>query len=62
MRYRYINRIYRAHGAPHGQLCDPVRRPDGKCIVGPRHQWVRFADGTEAIVIRRALRRVGGDA
>lgn len=56
MRYRYINRLYIAHGAPHGLICDPVRREDGRCIVGPGRALVRFADGYEAVVIRRALR------
>lgn len=55
-RYVYRNRIYRGHGAPHGLRCDPIRRLDGRCLVGPRHAAVRFEDGTEAIVIRRALR------
>jgi hypothetical protein len=56
VRYDYRNRIYLAHGAPHGTACDPCLRPDGKCIVGPRHAQVIFEDGVEAIVIRRALR------
>jgi hypothetical protein len=48
---------------PHyvGQLCDPVRRADGKVIVGsgkgvPRNQLVRFEDGTEVVVLGRRLR------
>lgn len=42
-----------------GQPCDPVRRPDGKCLVGrsPRNQLVRFADG-ELVVVRARLLRV----
>jgi len=41
-----------------GQLCDPVRRSDGKCIVGRRmgSQLVRFVDGRQAIVMRRRLK------
>lgn len=41
-----------------GLGCDPVYRPDGKCIVGrkPRNQLVRFEDGTEAVVLARRLR------
>ena len=41
-----------------GQPCDPVRRTDGKCIVGrkPRNQLVRFPDGTTAVVLARRLR------
>lgn len=40
------------------QPCDPVLRPDGKCIVGrkPRNQLVRFADGNEVVVLGRRLR------
>lgn len=59
MRYRYVNRLYAAHGAHHGLQCDPVRRLDGRCLVGPRHAVVRFADGVEAVVIRRCLRLAG---
>lgn len=41
-----------------GQPCDPVRRPDGKCIVGRRMatQLVVFADGVVRVVLRRRLR------
>lgn len=39
-----------------GQPCDPVRRPDGKCIVGRGNQLVRFADGSVRVVVRRRLR------
>ena len=42
--------------------CDPVRRPDGKAIVGrppgPRNQLVVFADGAEAVVRARLLRLI----
>jgi hypothetical protein len=40
------------------QRCDPVRRPDGKCIVSTRFATalVRFADGSERVVKRRRLR------
>jgi hypothetical protein len=55
-RYTYRNRLYIAHGAPHGLRCDPVRREDGRCIVGPGRAQVVFEDGEECIVIRRALR------
>ena len=48
---------------PHfiGRPCDPVYRADGRVIVGsgkgtPRNQLVRFADGTEAVVLGRRLR------
>lgn len=39
-----------------GQPCDPVRRTDGKCIVGRSNGLVRFPCGTEVIVNRRMLR------
>lgn len=60
MRYRYLgdrltDERYRE------QPCDPVRRADGRVIVGtgkgvPRNQLVRFSDGTEAVVRARLLR------
>jgi len=56
VRYVYRNRLYDAHGAPHGVLCDPVRRSDGRVAVGPRHALVVFSDGYKAVVIRRCLR------
>ena len=45
-----------------GQPCDPVRRADGRCIVGRGAQLVRFADGGARVVVRRRLRLRGGDA
>ncbi len=46
-----------------GQPCDPVLRPDGRCVVStgkgrPRNQLVRFADGSPVVVPARRLRRV----
>jgi hypothetical protein len=43
-----------------GQPCDPVRRPDGKCVVSTRMATalVRFADGSVVSVNRRRLRLV----
>lgn len=41
-----------------GQACEPVRRPDGKCICGRSAQLVRFADGLARVVLRRRLRVV----
>lgn len=41
-----------------GQPCDPVLRPDGKCVVGASKQLVRFADGRIVVVLRRRLRVV----
>ncbi len=40
------------------QFCDPVRRPDGKCIVSTRMATalVQFEDGSERVVARRRLR------
>jgi len=43
------------------QPCDPVRRADGRVIVGsgrgtPRNQLVQFADGTLVVVSARRLR------
>jgi len=47
-----------------GQPCNPVLRPDGKCIVGrqggPRNQLVRFNCGTEVVVSARRLRLTSG--
>jgi len=62
MRYRYINRAYIAHGAQHGLRCDPVRRPDGRCVVGAGKALVRFEDGEVAVVIRRCLRLTSKEA
>lgn len=57
--YRYVylgDRLTRQE--LRGALCDPVRRPDGKCVVSTRMAaaLVRFADGTQAVVARRRLR------
>lgn len=55
MRYVYLGDRWtrdEIRGAP----CDPVRRADGKCIVGGSKQLVRFADGREEVVLRRRLR------
>jgi hypothetical protein len=41
-----------------GRPCDPVRRPDGHCIVSRSRQLVRFADGRRIVVNRRMLRLV----
>lgn len=43
-----------------GQPCDPIRRADGKCLVGrsPRNQAVRFEDGRTAVVLARRLRLI----
>ena len=41
-----------------GVLCNPVRRPDGKCVVSTRMATalVELADGTRVVVARRRLR------
>ena len=39
-----------------GQRCDPVRRQDGRCVVGRGKQLVQFAAGTRHVVLRRRLR------
>lgn len=39
-----------------GKRCDPVRRPDGKCICGRGAQLVVFEDGVSRVVVRRMLR------
>lgn len=43
-----------------GQPCAPIRRADGKCLVGrsPRNQAVRFEDGREVVVLARRLRLI----
>lgn len=60
-RYRYIylgDRLTDPRYA--GQPCEPVRRRDGKVIVGraggPRNQLVRFAHGDLVVVLARRLR------
>ena len=62
MRYVYLgDKLTRSE--LRGQPCDPVRRPDGRCIVGQGKALVRFEDGTLAIVLRRRLRlRKEGEA
>ena len=40
-----------------GLPCEPVRRADGKCVVGRGKALVLFADGTRHVVLRRRLRR-----
>lgn len=45
-----------------GARCDPVRRPDGRCIVMGSKMAVVFEDGTEVIVLRRRLRLTAGAA
>ena len=39
-----------------GQECDPVRRPDGRCVARRGTALVVFADGSRIAVNRRRLR------
>lgn len=39
-----------------GRECDPVRRADGRCIVGKSKALVIFDCGTRVVVMRRRLR------
>jgi hypothetical protein len=39
-----------------GQECDPVRRPDGRCVARRGTALVLFADGSRIAVNRRRLR------
>lgn len=41
-----------------GMQCDPIRRGDGKCIIGrtPRNQLVVDANGQKYVVLARRLR------
>ena len=39
-----------------GFHANPVRRPDGKCIVGNGSALVVTSDGTRVVVLRRRLR------
>lgn len=56
MRYRYLgDRL--TDQRLRDQPCDPVRRADGRCVVGRSKQLVVFADGTRTVVLRRRLRK-----
>ena len=59
MRYVYLGDAM-TDPALVNQPCDPVRRPDGKCILSTRMAvaLVVFADGVERVVKRRRLRVV----
>jgi hypothetical protein len=57
MRYVYLgNKL--TDPALVGMLCDPVRRPDGKCIISTKMATalVKDANGKRYVVYRRALR------
>lgn len=57
MRYIYLGDKW-THPDLVGAECDPIRRPDGKCIVSVERATalVRFADGEPVVVLRRRLR------
>jgi len=55
MRYVYLG-VRDTDPALIGQPCEPVRRADGRCIVGRGNQLVRFTDGSRRVVVRRRLR------
>ena len=56
MRYAYLGDRLSAPTLK-GAKCDPVRRLDGKCVVGRGAQLVTFAGETAPrVVIRRRLR------
>lgn len=55
MRYVYLgDRL--TDPALRGAACDPVRRGDGRCIVGRSKQLVEFEGGRRVIDLRRRLR------
>lgn len=41
-----------------GQLCEAVRRPDGKCIRGRNGNMLVAFENKQAVVIARLLRKV----
>lgn len=55
MRYTYLGDRMTAPELV-GAACDPVRRDDGRCIVGGSKQLVVFAGGRQHVVLRRRLR------
>lgn len=56
-RYTYLGDAYTRPDLA-GAQCDPVRRPDGRCIVSSRMATalVELPDGTRHVVKRRRLR------
>jgi hypothetical protein len=55
MRYTYLGDKLTAPDLA-GRYCEPVRRADGKCIVGRSKQLVVFEHGETHVVLRRRLR------
>ena len=42
-----------------GEICQAIRRPDGKCIRGRNgNMFVRFSNGRKAVVVARLLRKI----
>lgn len=55
MRYTYLgDRLTRRDFV--SAQCEPIRRGDGRCIVGRSKQLVRFENGERHVVLRRRLR------
>jgi len=56
--YRYLGDRM-THPELKNQLCQAVRRPDGKCIRGRNGAMlVSFANGQQHVVIGRLLRKI----
>lgn len=57
MRYTYLGNKM-TDPALVGMQCDPVRRPDGKCIIGQKMATALVVDanGQRHVVLRRRLR------
>lgn len=57
MRYTYLG-DWLTDSALVGMQCDPVRRSDGKCIIGQKTATalVVTANGQQHVVLRRRLR------
>lgn len=57
MRYTYLGDKL-TDTALHGMQCDPVRRPDGKCIISVKMATALVVDetGSKHVVLRRRLR------
>ena len=57
MRYTYLGGLD-TDEALRGMQCDPVRRPDGKCIVSTKLATALVVDasGRKHVVLRRRLR------
>ena len=60
MRYTYLGDNLTRTELRRAQ-CDPVRRPDGRCIVGTKmaSALVQLSSGERVVVLRRLLRLNG---